>query len=49
MQYTVGAVLTGLLAVATAQQVGTNDAETHPKVTWQRCTASSCTNVNGGA
>ncbi|RKU45105.1 CENP-B protein 1 [Coniochaeta pulveracea] len=47
MHYTLGAALTGLVAVATAQQVGTNDAETHPKVTWQKCTASSCSNVNG--
>lgn len=48
MQYKTGAILAGLLAVARGQQVGTNDAETHPKLTWQKCTsAGSCTNVNG--
>lgn len=44
----VGTALTALLASAIAQQVGTNDAETHPSLTWQRCTApGSCSNVNG--
>ncbi|KAI0261229.1 cellobiohydrolase [Gloeopeniophorella convolvens] len=37
-----------LLAVARAQQVGTQTAETHPPLTWQSCTAGgSCTNQNG--
>lgn len=47
MMLKTGSALAALLAVASAQQVGTNDAETHPKITWQRCTSSSCTNVNG--
>jgi cellulose 1,4-beta-cellobiosidase len=47
MHYKPGFVLASLLALGTAQQVGTNDAETHPKLTWQKCTSSSCTNVNG--
>lgn len=30
------------------QAVGTETAETHPKMTWQKCTApGSCTTVNG--
>jgi cellulose 1,4-beta-cellobiosidase len=36
------------LSVAAAQAVGSETKETHPKMTWQRCTAAgSCTNVNG--
>ncbi|TCD66503.1 CENP-B protein 1 [Steccherinum ochraceum] len=36
------------LAVAYAQQAGTQTAEVHPPLTWQTCTASgSCTNVAG--
>jgi cellulose 1,4-beta-cellobiosidase len=34
-------------AVACAQQIGTNTAESHPALTWQKCTASSCTTVSG--
>jgi len=30
-----------------AQQAGTSETETHPRLTWQRCTRSGCTNVNG--
>ncbi|KAG4221269.1 hypothetical protein PC116_g30255, partial [Phytophthora cactorum] len=42
------AALATLLALGRAQQVGTQDAETHPKLTWQRCTApGQCSNVNG--
>ncbi|CAI4214067.1 unnamed protein product [Parascedosporium putredinis] len=37
-----------MLALARAQQVGTEQDEVHPKITWQRCTApGSCTSVNG--
>ncbi|KAF5339687.1 hypothetical protein D9758_014895 [Tetrapyrgos nigripes] len=37
-------VLFTFLAVAYGQQVGTNTAETHPPLTWQKCTApGSCT------
>lgn len=37
-----------LLAAAAAQGVGDQQDETHPKMTWQRCTApGSCSNVNG--
>jgi len=35
------------LSVAFAQQVGTNTAETHPSLTWSKCTASGCTAVSG--
>ncbi|THH31970.1 hypothetical protein EUX98_g2230 [Antrodiella citrinella] len=36
------------LAVAYAQQVGTQTAENHPPLTWETCTASgSCTTNNG--
>jgi cellulose 1,4-beta-cellobiosidase len=39
-------ILTALSA-ALAQQVGREQSETHPKLSWQRCTASSCSSVNG--
>ncbi|KAG8917859.1 Exoglucanase 1 [Tulasnella sp. 417] len=32
--------LSGLLATVSAQQVGTNTAETHPALTWYKCTTS---------
>lgn len=42
------AVASTLFAAARAQQVGTQQTETHPSMTWQTCTASgSCTTVNG--
>ncbi|ORY61311.1 glycoside hydrolase [Pseudomassariella vexata] len=42
------AVLGALLAVGNAQQVGTQKTETHPKMTWKKCTApGSCSTVNG--
>ncbi|KAF6806545.1 exoglucanase 1 precursor [Colletotrichum sojae] len=40
-------VLLAAVAAVTAQQAGTQQTETHPKLTWQKCTASSCSNVNG--
>ncbi|KXH35616.1 glycosyl hydrolase family 7 [Colletotrichum salicis] len=44
MKYTLSAL--SMLAMAVAQQVGTEQAETHPKLSWQRCTSGSCSNVN---
>lgn len=42
------AVLASLVAGGLSQGVGTNQAEVHPKLTWQKCTApGSCSNVNG--
>ncbi|KAJ0120968.1 glycosylhydrolase family 7-4 [Diaporthe amygdali] len=40
--------LLSLLAAAKAQQVGTQQTETHPKITWSKCTGSggSCTSTN---
>lgn len=36
-----------LLSVATAQKVGENTPETHPPITWQRCSAAgSCETVD---
>ena len=29
------------------QQVGTNTAESHPKLTWAKCTSAGCTQQNG--
>ncbi|KAI2610532.1 glycoside hydrolase family 7 protein [Hypoxylon sp. NC1633] len=41
------AVSAALLGLASAQQVGTQQAETHPKLTWKKCTAGgSCTATN---
>jgi cellulose 1,4-beta-cellobiosidase len=36
-----------LISAAVAQKVGDDTAETHPRLTWQQCTSSGCTNVNG--
>ncbi|KAJ5953718.1 hypothetical protein N7501_007997 [Penicillium viridicatum] len=41
-------LLAAFLSVAQAQQVGTNTAEVHPSLTWQKCTTGgSCTSQNG--
>ena len=40
--------LLSLFSVVRGQQVGTQQTETHPSLTWQQCTsASSCTTVQG--
>tara|TARA_R110002003_G_scaffold1110_5_gene22393 strand:+ start:8312 stop:8800 length:489 start_codon:yes stop_codon:yes gene_type:complete len=47
---TAAAVLAFCASSASAWVIGTEQTETHPKMTWQRCTGkggSSCTNVNG--
>jgi cellulose 1,4-beta-cellobiosidase len=36
-----------LLGAASAQLVGTEKSETHPKLSWQKCTSSGCSNTNG--
>ncbi|KAK4118531.1 glycoside hydrolase family 7 protein [Parathielavia appendiculata] len=37
-----------LMSLATAQQVGKQQTETHPKMTWKKCSSGgSCTTVNG--
>lgn len=42
------AALPVMAALAAAQQVGREQTETHPKLTWQKCTGKgSCTRVNG--
>ncbi|KAG6907976.1 hypothetical protein DXG01_006632 [Tephrocybe rancida] len=39
-----------LFAIAAAQQVGTNTAETHPTLSWQKCTTGGgCTSAGSGA
>ncbi|KAI9373342.1 glycoside hydrolase [Aspergillus egyptiacus] len=41
-------LLASILSVAQAQQVGTQQAEVHPPLTWQRCNSDgSCTTVQG--
>ncbi|KAI1760412.1 glycoside hydrolase family 7 protein [Hypoxylon sp. FL1150] len=41
------AVSAALIGFASAQQVGTEQTETHPKLTWKKCTSGgSCTAVN---
>ncbi|KAF8881887.1 cellobiohydrolase I-II [Infundibulicybe gibba] len=37
------------LAIASAQQVGTQMAETHPTLSWQKCTSGGCTAQSGGS
>ena len=47
---TAAAILAFWASSASAWVIGKETAETHPKMTWQRCTGkggSSCTNVNG--
>jgi cellulose 1,4-beta-cellobiosidase len=47
---TIAAVLAFCASNALAWVIGTQQTETHPKMTWQRCTGkggSSCSNVNG--
>jgi hypothetical protein len=40
--------LAALMGGAVAQQVGTQTTETHPKMTWQKCSSGgSCSTVNG--
>ncbi|KAL3475564.1 1,4-beta-D-glucan cellobiohydrolase B [Aspergillus californicus] len=39
--------LSSLLSAVQAQKVGTSQAEVHPDLTWQTCTSSGCTNVQG--
>lgn len=41
------AAISAFLAAARAQQVCTQQAETHPPLTWQKCTASGCTAQSG--
>lgn len=42
------ALLGGLLATAGAQQVGTQTSETHPKLSWQKCSSGGqCQTVSG--
>ena len=42
-----GVFLASLLAGATAQQVGTQTAENHPKMSWKKCSSGgSCTTTN---
>jgi len=36
----------GLLGAAVPQQIGTNTAEVHPALPYQKCTASGCTAVD---
>ncbi|KAM0421010.1 hypothetical protein ACHAPT_011253 [Fusarium lateritium] len=38
---------TALIASVRAQQVCTSTAETHPALTWSKCTESGCTEVSG--
>ncbi|ELR05380.1 hypothetical protein VC83_05796 [Pseudogymnoascus destructans] len=44
------AILLSLIAAASSQQVGTEQAETHPTMTWAKCTGiggSSCASQSG--
>ncbi|KAG8962772.1 Exoglucanase 1 [Tulasnella sp. 419] len=41
------ASLSALVSAVYAQQVGTLQAESHPPLTWQTCTSSGCTTING--
>lgn len=42
------AAIAALVAAATAQKVGSETAESHPKMSWQTCSADgTCTTVDG--
>lgn len=42
------AALSALLALAAGQQVGTSTTETHPKMSWSKCSSGgSCTQQSG--
>ncbi|PVF92349.1 glycoside hydrolase family 7 protein [Serendipita vermifera] len=41
------ASLLSVVTLATAQQVGTQKAETHPSLSWSKCTSSGCTQQSG--
>lgn len=41
------AFLSALVAVAHAQQAGTQTKETHPSLTWKKCTESGCKEQQG--
>ncbi|KAF6789061.1 exoglucanase 1 precursor [Colletotrichum sojae] len=45
MKYTIPAL--SMLAMAVAQQVGTEDPEVHPKMNWSDCSSGTCRSVNG--
>lgn len=46
--YTSIAAFSTFLALVAGQQVGTQTTETHPKMSWQKCSgAGSCTTVQG--
>lgn len=48
MKGTIASGLALLAATVSAQQVGSEESETHPKLSWQKCSApGSCSNVNG--
>ncbi|KAF9001141.1 CBH1-4, partial [Cyathus striatus] len=38
-----------LFAVVSGQQVGTQTAENHPALPWQKCTTAGCTTQSAGA
>ncbi|KAI2624735.1 putative cellulose 1, 4-beta-cellobiosidase [Xylaria nigripes] len=42
-------ILTTLTGLTSAQQVGTQQTETHPRLSWQKCSSDgTCATVNGG-
>lgn len=40
-------LFSSLLAVASAQQAGTQKEENHPSLNWKKCTADGCTEQKG--
>ncbi|KAK9796926.1 putative Glucanase [Seiridium cardinale] len=53
LEFTTYAMISSLVAtvslagLAAAQQVGTQQTETHPSLTWSQCTSSGCSTVSG--
>ena len=45
--YSLALLFSAFLAVAGAQQAGTEKEETHPSLNWQKCTADGCTQQKG--
>ncbi|KAJ5227633.1 uncharacterized protein N7469_007639 [Penicillium citrinum] len=45
--YKTALLVASFLAFSQAQQVGTSQTETHPSLTWSKCTSSGCTTTSG--
>lgn len=47
--YTLSLILIAFISSVNGQGIGTNQAESHPRLSWQTCTRSGCTTNSNGA